>query len=166
MPSLRARLISSLKGWERIAVLGIGSELRGDDAAGLKVLEKLGIATGPRDDVALFHGGSAPENLTGAIRAFNPTHLIVIDAADLGKKPGFARILTGGEIEGTTFSTHSLPISIILRYLRSTVNAKEIVIGIQPQCLEFDSPVTDCIAGTIESLSHDIASAIEKTRTR
>ena len=36
-PGLKNRLRASLRGAERIAVLGVGSELRGDDAAGLGV---------------------------------------------------------------------------------------------------------------------------------
>ncbi|HPA72918.1 MAG TPA: hydrogenase maturation peptidase HycI [Spirochaetota bacterium] len=164
MRSLKTGLKASLEGWRRIAFLGIGSELRGDDAAGPKVLERLDASLGGRDDIAFFHGGSAPENLTGAIRDYNPTHLVVIDAADLGKKPGSVRIIGESEIGGASFSTHSLPIPIILGYLRSTVKAREIVIGIQPGSLEFDSPVTAPVAAAVASLADDIIRAVETTR--
>lgn len=164
MRNPRTSLKASLEGWRRIAFLGIGSELRGDDAAGPKVLERLEAALAGGGDIAFFHGGSAPENLTGAIRDFNPTHLVVIDAADLGMKPGSFRVIGAREIGGASFSTHSLPIPIILGYLRSTMKSREIVIGIQPGSLEFDSPVTAPVAAAVESLAEDIIRAVEKSR--
>lgn len=90
MPPLKAKLSQRLKGATRIAVLGVGSDLRGDDAAGLLAVSEFkrqraafSRSHGQRARrshpiVKCFIGGTAPENSLGAIRRFQPSHLIVI----------------------------------------------------------------------------------------
>ena len=87
--SLRAGLKKKLQGARKVALLAVGSSLRGDDAAGLLVAEHL--KTLPRlkkDTLKIFMGETAPENLTGEIKRYLPTHLIVIDSAEIGARAG------------------------------------------------------------------------------
>jgi len=67
MAGLRRTLRESLKGgfpcMRKAAVLGIGSELRGDDGAGTLVALKLKRAlerSGKRSALRIFHGSTAP----------------------------------------------------------------------------------------------------------
>ena len=121
MPRLKQKLQTLLENAKRVAILGIGSELRGDDAVGLLVLNNLRhkiFAIKKRRIVCkLFNGGTAPENLTGEIRRFKPGHLIMIDAVELGKRPGTIALLDLKRIENTVFLTHKLPIKLMLDYL-------------------------------------------------
>ena len=69
----------------RVVLLGVGAELRGDDAAGVLIAERIESLHLP--DVcalAVRHGAG---NLTGEIRQLSPSHLI-IDTADMGEEPG------------------------------------------------------------------------------
>ncbi len=87
----RERLAASLEGLRRLAVLGIGNELYGDDGAGValaRLLAQSGIAPGM---MQAFEAGPAPENFTGSLRKFMPSHVLMVDAANLGLEPGSTR---------------------------------------------------------------------------
>ncbi|MEG1662287.1 MAG: hydrogenase maturation protease, partial [Clostridiales bacterium] len=100
-----------------IAVLGVGSVLCGDDAAGMEVIARLEQYDLP-GRILLCAGSTAPENFTGVIKKFAPTYLIVIDAAYMEKPPGTIAIIPAEAIDGMGFSTHMLPMSVMLNYLR------------------------------------------------
>jgi hydrogenase 3 maturation protease len=123
-----------------VAVLGVGSELRCDDAAG--GLLAAAISRDPLPGVHALDGGSAPENCTAEIRRIGPSHLVIVDAADLGESPGTIRVIPSEDIGGTSFGTHSLPLSVIADYLRTEVGCRVIVIGIQPKSLAFGQVVS------------------------
>ncbi|MDP2922244.1 MAG: hydrogenase 3 maturation endopeptidase HyCI [Candidatus Omnitrophota bacterium] len=138
MINLENKLKSNLKNARRIAVLGVGSELRADDAAGLVVAEYLqnNFKTNHRQ-LKVFLGATSPENLTGEIKNFKPTHLIIIDSADIGAKAGTTVLLKPQALGGISFCTHQLPLQILADYLVKSLGCKIIIIGIQPKTLTF-----------------------------
>jgi hydrogenase 3 maturation protease len=145
----------------RLSVLGVGSELRGDDAAGLMVAEKLIKKCG--DDkcgigakLQVLYGETAPENFTGEIKRFAPTHLIIIDAAEMGEKPGNFKIIRKEEIKGITFSTHVLPLSVMVDYLSNSINFDTLVIGVEPKDTAFDHAVSTEVKSTVDAVSDAI----------
>ena len=154
---LEKALKSRLRGPQnRIAILGIGSELRGDDVAGMAVageLEKYRSRTGKRTGLKVFFGSTAPENLTGEIRSFKPTHLIIVDSADLKKKPGSAVLIEPEDAQGVSFCTHRLPDKILADYLIATVKCEVMIIGIQPKTLKFGSLPSKEVLGAVKGVS-------------
>lgn len=118
-------------------MLGIGSVLRADDAAGVRTARHLQRELRrfrPVADVAVFLGGTAPENLSGSIRAFAPTHVVMLDAAEMGEVPGSARLLNVEALDSARpHSTHSMPLSLLAGYLRASIGCEVVVIGIQPE---------------------------------
>jgi hydrogenase 3 maturation protease len=156
MPNLKKILAAKLKGAKKIAVLGIGSELRGDDVAGELVAKGLSSSSKKiRSQVRLrfFLGSTAPENLTGEIKKFQPSHIIIIDSADLGKKPGTIRLLSPKQIGGVSFSTHRIPTKVMVDYLLSSLGSKIIIIGIQPKTLLFGLPLSGEVERSVKLLS-------------
>ncbi|MGA2680088.1 MAG: hydrogenase 3 maturation endopeptidase HyCI [Sedimentisphaerales bacterium] len=157
-------LKQKLNNAQRVAVLGIGSELRGDDIAGLLVaqqIEKTITKQTTSPEIRVFIGETAPENLTGEIKKFQPTHLIIIDAAELNKEPGHIEIMEPETIGGTSFCTHSLPLKVIIGYLLESFKFQAIIIGIQPKTLTFGAqPTKEVIAA-----AKHIAKAITKLLT-
>ena len=163
MQNLKTILRKKLKSAERIAILGVGSDLRGDDAAGELVVRQLqsrrkNIRTKP--EVKFFFGSTAPENLTGEIKRFKPTHIIIIDSADLGKKPGTIKLLDPRDIGGVSFSTHSLPTKVLVDYLVHSLDCKVLVFAIQPQSLVFGKSVSKEVSVSIGELAAAIQSAV------
>lgn len=147
-----------LKSAKRIALLGVGSELRGDDAVGIMVAESLNKSCRSRTrsyrsrEFKAFLGHTAPENLTGEIRAFKPTHLVIIDAAQMGKNPGEAAFIDLDDLAGVTFSTHQLPMKILADYLIQDVGCEVSVIGVEPKQLKFASSASKEIVSAARQL--------------
>jgi len=157
MQKLEKRLRKILEGCSRIAVLGIGSELCADDAAGILLVRQLRarISAHPFDSLEFegFEGGNAPENTTGFISAFKPSHILLVDAAEIGASVGECREIATEEIPDICFSTHTLPLKIIVDYLGKATGAIISVIGIQPGNLDFGNPATPEIDNGVKRLS-------------
>jgi len=165
VPNLNKELKKRLKNAKSVFVLGVGSELLSDDRAGLLVAEQLkALYAGKKRLTIRFKSlpaGNAPENFTGEIKKFKPTHLIIVDAADLGKRPGASAMFSPCEVTGISFSTHRLPCKIMADYLRQSLACEIIMIGIQPKSLVFGKPVCKAVEGSVRSLVSTIQSCLE-----
>lgn len=163
MQKLTKTLKIKLKGAKRIAILGVGSDLRADDAAGeivARTLESICRNKCAHPQVGFFFGATAPENLTGEVKKFKPTHLIIIDSAELGRRPGAIRLLNPREVGGVSFSTHRIPTKIMVDYLRKSTGCKAIIIGIQPKSLVFGKSLSREVKKTIKELSAALKEAL------
>ena len=159
MQNLTNKLKSNLDGAKRIAVLGVGSELRADDNAGMLIAQEIERSADQiSKTVALkvFFGHTAPENLSGEIKKYAPSHVLIIDTADIGKKPGEVAVFTPEDSGGISFSTHKLPIKVLAQYLSQSINCRIVVIGIQPKTLEFGKDVSREVSVTIKGISKEI----------
>jgi hydrogenase maturation protease HycI len=132
-----------------VVVLGVGSELRSDDAAGVRVAAELARAA--LAGVHALDGGSAPENCTAEIRQLDPSHLIIVDSAHMQESPGAIRLIESADISGASFGTHSLPLSVLADYIRREIGCRVSVIGIQPASIEFG-----------ESMSPEVSAAVQE----
>ena len=95
----------------KVTILGIGSEIRSDDAVGLKVVEHLSAIK--LDDVQLINAGTVPESFTGQIREYSPTHVLMVDAAHIEEEPGASRVIPTQLICDVCLSTHKLPLTVL-----------------------------------------------------
>lgn len=128
----------------RIAIVGVGSDLRGDDAAGVEIVRKLrGRVKSP--NILLLEGGLAPENCTSQIRRFRPSHIILVDAADFGAKPGDVVVADPGAITGRSVSTHTIPLSVLAGYLKEQTGADIVLLGIQPERMGLGSKMCEAV---------------------
>ncbi|MCK9604220.1 MAG: hydrogenase maturation peptidase HycI [Candidatus Omnitrophica bacterium] len=166
MASLKIALGNWLRDAKRIALLGIGSELRGDDVAGILVASELRkncrkISGGRRFKV--FLGATAPENLTGEIKKFKPTHLVIIDSADTGKKAGEIALINPEQANGITFCTHRLPLKIMVDYLIEAIGCEVLIVGIKPKTLDFGSLPSKEVKKAIKIISGTIKEIINNS---
>jgi hydrogenase 3 maturation protease len=137
-------LAEFLAGSGKIAFLGAGSPLRADDSIGLYIVEGLEkrLKSDKNREIRFYLGESAPENFSGAIRDFGPTHLVIFDAAEMDQAPGYITTIQPAEIGGVSFSTHMLPLKILVEYLTATIGCEVMVVGVQPKSLDFAMPVS------------------------
>lgn len=140
-----------LKKKENVVILGIGNQLRGDDFAGSLVAKKLGQAL-KKEYITVFDGGTVPENFTGMIKKEDPSHLILIDAADMGKPPGYIKIIKKNEISQYNISTHAMPLSFLIKYLEHSIEVDTILIGIQPKEMELVEAVSPEVDASVTFL--------------
>ncbi|MEA1977839.1 MAG: hydrogenase 3 maturation endopeptidase HyCI [Chloroflexota bacterium] len=121
----------------RIAVMGIGHELQGDDAAGVLIARHLQSLLGLSEERLILCAGPAPENCTGALRRFEPDLVLMIDAAQMDEGPGTVQLISCQDITGIGASTHTLPLHILVKYLTSELGCEITLLGIQPEFVEF-----------------------------
>jgi len=156
--TIKALLTEVLEGAKRVAVLGCGSVLGGDDAAGMEVAERLSDLRG---DARAYCGSTAPENFTGEIKRFRPDVLLVVDAADMGWKPGEVALIPTEDIAGVSFSTHMLPLRIMLDYLRVETGCQVRLIGIQGAALGFGADMTQPVSAAVDAVSNALRELLE-----
>jgi hydrogenase 3 maturation protease len=126
----------------------------------VQALEKKQSRSGPWPRLSLFYGATAPENLTGEIKKFQPSHLIIIDSADVGQEPGTIEIISPDQVGGISFSSHMMPIKVMVDYMLQSIDCRVIVIGIQPRTLEYNVPPSPEVAGSVRQVASAIASVI------
>ena len=141
MSELSSYFSAAFADQKRVCILGVGTELCHDDAAGLYCIDqlaiKLGIPVGAAHDrILLVSGGPAPENFSGLIREFYPDLLVVVDAAFLELPAGSIQLLPEESAAGLSFSTHMLPLPMLLSYLKLACNCQTCLVGIQPATTE------------------------------
>jgi hydrogenase 3 maturation protease len=142
--SLKNRL-SQLSGSDsagRIAILGIGNDLRGDDAAGVLVARRLLSIPGFQNEhVLVLDTGGLPENFSGVLRRFQPDAILFIDAAALGAPPGEIQWVEWDRLVDHGFS-HGLPLSTLAQFLKAELGCWIGLLAIEGQNLGFGDPVS------------------------
>lgn len=164
MKDLYEFLVDSFRGVKKLAVLGAGSVLRADDAAGVMAVENLmaDCSIDKYPNVRFYLGETAPENYSGSIRIFLPTHLLIIDAADLGQKPGDIVDINPETVGGPTFCSHMLPLKIMIDYLISETGAAVTLLGIQYKNIAFDTAMTPEIREAVEEVCETLKKVIDE----
>jgi len=143
-----------------IIVLGIGNRLGGDDAAGPCLVDRLNerqheATTLHSADITAIDGGTAPESYTSVIRRHQPDLLILVDAADMGLPPGALRTVPPEKISVLSFSTHSVPLSMFIPYVKE-LSGKVLLIGVQPECIETGRRISRAVRTSVKKLAEAI----------
>ncbi|GER80932.1 conserved hypothetical protein [Candidatus Denitrolinea symbiosum] len=140
----------------RTCLVGTGSDLRGDDSAGLAVAREL-LQNPPRaENLLIVEGGPAPENYANRMRAFRPELVLFIDAAHMDETPGAVRWIPLEMIDGMSASSHSLPLSILAKYLTLELNCEVGVLGIQPEQNELDAGLSLPVRAAADEIKAEI----------
>ena len=133
---VKADLEKWLIGKEKIVVAGIGNPIRQDDYVGLKIVE--GLQGRVPANVCLLECETVPESYLLDIEQFKPTHVLLIDAAFLGLKPGSARLYDAQKIvDFPAISTHVLPLKVFCEYVKQSTGAKIALLLVEPKSMEF-----------------------------
>jgi hydrogenase 3 maturation protease len=137
----------------RVAILGVGNELNGDDAAGMLVARGLRKEMGENDHLLVIEAGPAPESFSGPLRRFRPDLVLLVDAAELGLPPGSAAWIDWSEADAAAASTHTLSPSLFAQFLIAELGCRVAMIGIQPEHLDFDQPVSEAVRRGVERVT-------------
>ena len=148
-----------LDGAKRIAILGIGNELRTDDGLGPYIIANLQM---PSPVIMIENVGSVPEAFASSIADFGAERVILIDAADMHRSPSHVEIVTRGRIGGVAISTHSMPLSLLMMYLEQETGAETVLLGIQPKSITFGEGLTPEITEVCHKVISLLRSVLEK----
>jgi hydrogenase 3 maturation protease len=157
-PSWQAELSRTISGDKargsapRVAVVGIGHELRGDDAAGLAVARALQTALAGDERVLVIDAGPVPENHVGPLRRFKPDVVLLVDAAQMGEEAGMIRWLSWKETDGLGASTHTLSPRLLAQFLIDELGCEVALLGIQPRDNAIDDRLSPEVAGAVDAI--------------
>jgi hydrogenase 3 maturation protease len=145
-----------------VAIVGIGNEFNGDDAAGVLVARKLSMRECSDDagHVLVIEAGQAPENITGELRRFQPQVVLLIDAAQVDADPGEVVWIPWETTTGMSASSHSLPLSMLARYLTLEFNCTVHLLGIQPAHNESNGAVSTEVHAAVEDICQTLCQAL------
>ncbi len=151
----------------RIAILGIGNPLRSDDAAGVLVVQRMTDSALLRDldTVLVIEAAHAPENATADLRHFAPQLVLLIDAAEMGEAPGKIRWVELAEIDGMSASTHTLPLSMLAKYLVLELGCEVKILGIQPISTEIGESVSQSVLQAVDEIANGLAELLPEIVT-
>ncbi len=146
-----------LAGARKLMVLGVGNELRGDDAAGMLVTRVLKRFNSERFE-AVECGVSIEDCIDYAFEK-KPSHLLIVDAFPDGKR---LMLLNLADLESRTpVSTHAIPLSLLLEALGKPVETSIKVLGVGVENFELGVTISDeCV-----KLVDEIAKAIREVAT-
>jgi hydrogenase 3 maturation protease len=124
-----------------VVVAGIGNPIRQDDNVGLRIVEAMQGKV--RADVCLLECGTVPESYVLDIEESKPSHVLLIDAAVLGHKPGEASLILPEALPNySAVSSHMLPLRLFCEYIQKTTNSKIALLLIEPQSFGFGEGLT------------------------
>lgn len=146
---------------DRIAILGIGNELNGDDSAGIWVARQLRRELNDQPNRLVMDCGSIPENATGPLRRFHPHYILLVDAADLDEVPGAIKLVDLEQVRGFSASSHTLPLSVLAGFLKEEFKCEVGLCCIQPQSLEFESGLSIPVKQAVKNLVKEITKIVQ-----
>ena len=158
----------------------MGNELRGDDALGLAVASELrkqlanrqtsgAVDPVPREqdtagrpgankpEILVLSAGPAPEAYTSELRHFGAQQVFFVDAFDHGLEAGTISWIDETQIDGASFSTHSMPLSLMAAFLRSDLGCEVGFLGIQAAGSAIGAPLSAPVASAVQEVTSTLA---------
>lgn len=136
----------------KVVVAGIGNPIRRDDFVGMKIIQDLKGKTPA--NVCLIECETVPESFIQDIVDFEPSHVLLIDAAFLGLQPGEARLVFPEHVAAfPAVTTHVLPLRIFCEYIEKMTAAKIALLLIEPENTEFGEGLTSTVQATAEEIA-------------
>ena len=137
---------------KRVVVAGIGNPIRRDDFVGVKIVQDLQGKV-PKN-VLLIECETVPESYMQEIVDFKPSHVLLVDAAILGLKPGETGLVLPEQItDFPAITTHVLPLRIFCEYITKMAEAKIALLLIEPEDTEFGEGLTATVQAAAEEVT-------------
>jgi hydrogenase 3 maturation protease len=156
MTSWQERLTEAFANAPKIAILGIGNDLKADDGIGPYIIDQLQDRNPPH--IELINASTVPENYISHLIDTNPHLILLVDAALMQADPGTIKLIDKDTIGGIAFSSHQLPLTFFIEYLESTITTTILILGIQPFTDEFTHPLSEPVQNAaneiITTLTH------------
>jgi hydrogenase maturation protease len=131
-----------------VTLLGIGNLLMGDEGVGIHALKTLRESYTFSPEINYIDGGTTGLDLIPFFE--NCKKMIIIDAVDFQKEPGYLELLNNNEIQyrfNTKLSLHHAGLSDVLSVLQlQDIPFPEMVlIGVQPKIIEMGMELSEAI---------------------
>jgi hydrogenase maturation protease len=138
----------------QIRVLGLGNLMRTDDAIGMLSLDRLTDDIRFPREIEAIEGGTLGLDLLHAL--YGISHLLVLDAVDIGAAPGTLVRFAGRELARlpTSKSVHLLGLSDLINVLllMEAPPTEVVLLGVQPESTDWGTNLTPVVEAAQSSL--------------
>lgn len=142
----------------KVAIIGIGNIIRGDDGFGPKIIEGL---KQKKVNASLFDCGTVPENYIFPILTTSCDTVILLDAADFKASPGAIRVFSLDEISGISFSTHNSSLRLFTDLLMTGKdNLNIFAVSIQPKTVAIGESLSEDVKAGMGALTDILAEVL------
>ena len=136
----------------KTVIFCIGNRLKGDDAAACFVCDLLK----GKIKAEVIDAGSVPENFIGLIIKRAPQNVIIIDAVDFSASAGSVKLFSPQLAESFSISTHSVSLKLLCDCIRSEINCRFFLAGIQPAQTGLNNPLSVEVQTAVEKIADEL----------
>ncbi|HIE11246.1 MAG TPA: hydrogenase maturation protease [Kiritimatiellae bacterium] len=140
--------------------MGVGNPGRGDDAAGVALVELISAAF----PELCLNAGDAPENHLETVCRRKPDTVIIVDATEMGLPAGSVRLFPVASLGGGAVSSHALSLYTAAEYLRRRCGAHVMVLGIQPARMSYDRGLSKAVGEAVRTTAAQIINHLRGVR--
>jgi len=152
-PRLR-EILASASSTARMALVGVGHPMRGDDFVGSFIVKVL-MKRMRTDEVVLFDAEDGIEWVVSKIAESNPKCLILLDACEMNASPGEVDLVSLAETNYPFFTTHGIPLKLLVSKLLPSVETW--ILAIQPGRMGLNEGLSPAVLAAANSVSNFIA---------
>lgn len=148
---------------KKVAVIGVGNRMRGDDGVGSVIAERLqGLARG---NLLVIDAETVPENYLGILLDSKPEVVLFIDAVDFGGEAGEWALVPLSVLGDKVPTTHTVSLKLLGQILESN-GIECLLLAIQPKQIGFGAPMSEEVASTAERIVQVLAQVFDLTVSR
>ncbi|MBP2142957.1 hydrogenase 3 maturation protease [Methanococcus voltae] len=115
-----------------------------------------------KDNLVLLDSGVVPENFTDLIKTEKPSKIVIVDAALMHKEFGTIDLIDENQLATVGFSTHALPLSVLIKYIKSNIDTDISIVGFEPYSLEFGTTLSKESECILQEFSKQFALKIDE----
>jgi hydrogenase maturation protease len=145
----------------KTVVVGVGNTIHSDDGVGVHALQRLRSDLRLPGDVTLIDGGTHGIELLAYV--CGASRLLLLDAVDVGERPGTLVRMAGGELRGLPggASVHQLGVADLLATLPlvSDTPVETVLLGVQPDSTDWGTELSAPVEAALGSL---VEAAVEQ----
>lgn len=136
-------------------LVGVGNELRADDAVGLVIVSQLRAKLGgaPAPGLKIHPGCQEPERLLAKL-ASGEGRIVVFDAVEASGEPGDVVVRSMADTKYGFFGTHNIPLKLVPGIDGRLDDV--FLVGVQPESLD----VRHGLSETVRAAARQIVSAV------
>ena len=155
-------LLTSSSPKSKVALVGVGHPMRGDDYVGSFIAKRIIEATDSSfpDHVFIFDAEDSPESLISTLSKIGVRHVVFIDACEMRKRPGEMALLSVAETSYPFFTTHGIPLKVLAENLLA--GCEVWVLSIQPKQSELEEEISPELREAAEHVADFIIASLSE----
>jgi len=138
----------------KVAVIGVGNRMRGDDGVGSVIAERLQELA--RGNLLVIDAETVPENYLGVLLDSKPEVVLFVDAVDFGGEVGEWALVPISMLGDKVPTTHTVSLKLLGQVLESN-GIECLLLAVQPKQIGFGAPMSEEVASTAERIVQMLA---------